>query len=255
MDSLLPPCDPDYRTEDMFFAGAILGRAYALTGDVSYLDIQTAFLLEADIQVESGLFKHCRSVPYHWGRGNGFAALGYAETLTYLPDDHDHRDSLISAHKRHLDALIAHQRPSGMFSQLLDLPGTYQELTSVCMVGYAVARGLRLGWLDESYRAFADTLWRAASERIGPDGEVVDGCTGTGAVNDQRFYIDRAAEYGRDDRTGNLALWFAVETQETGSEGFRESVTSRPHIENRLNRRDEVEERHWPNKEDRHLAF
>ena len=208
-----PPCDPDYRTEDMFFAGAILGRAYALTGDISYLDIQTAFLLEADIQVESGLFKHCRSVPYHWGRGNGFAAMGYAETLTYLPKDHADRDSLISIHRRHLDGLMAHQRPSGMFSQLLDLPGTYRELTAVCMVGYATARGLRLGWLDDSYRAFADSLWRAASERVGPDGEVVDGCTGTGAVNDQRFYIDRAAEYGRDDRTGNLALWFAVEME------------------------------------------
>ena len=208
-----PPCDPDYRTEDMFFAGAILGRAYALTGDISYLDIQTAFLLNADIQVESGLFKHCRSVPYHWGRGNGFAALGYAETLTYLPDDHTDRDDLISIHKRHLDALVAHQRPSGMFSQLLDLPGTYQELTAVCMVGYAVARGLRMDWLDESYGEFLDSLWMSASERIGPDGEVVDGCTGTGAVNDQRFYIDRAAEYGRDDRTGNLALWFAVEME------------------------------------------
>ena len=208
-----PPCDPDYRTEDMFFAGAILGRAYALTGDISYLDIQTAFLLEADIQVESGLFKHCRSVPYHWGRGNGFAAMGYAETLTYLPEDHADRDSLISIHRRHLDALMAHQRPSGMFSQLLDLPGTYRELTAVCMVGYSVARGLRLGWLDESYQDFANSLWLAASERIGPDGEVVDGCTGTGAVNDRRFYIDRAAEYGRDDRTGNLALWFAVEME------------------------------------------
>ena len=206
-----PPCDPDYRTEDMFFAGAILGRAFALTGDISYLDIQSSFLLEADIQVESGLFKHCRSVPYHWGRGNGFAAMGYAETLTRLPDDHPDRDGLIAIHRRHLDALTVRQRPSGMFSQLLDMPGTYQELTAVCMVGYAVARGLRLGWLDESYRALADSLWRAASERIGPDGEVVDGCTGTGAVNDRRFYIDRAAEYGRDDRTGNLALWFAVE--------------------------------------------
>ena len=208
-----PPCDPDYRTEDMFFAGAILGRAFALTGDISYLNIQTSFLLNADIQLENGLFKHCRSVPYHWGRGNGFAAMGYSETLSHLPDDHDDCEVLISAHKRHLDALMTHQRPSGMFSQLLDMSGTYQELTAVCMVGYSVARGLRLGWLDDSYRAFVDSLWRSASERIGPDGEVVDGCTGTGAVNDRRFYVDRAAEYGRDDRTGNLALWFAVEME------------------------------------------
>ena len=81
------------------------------------------------------------------------------------------------------------------------------------MVGYSVARGLRLGWLDDSYQDFANSLWMAAAERIGPNGEVVDGCTGTGAVNDRRFYIDRAAEYGRDDRTGNLALWFAVEME------------------------------------------
>ena len=50
--------------------------------------MQTAFLLNANIQDDDGLFKHCRSVPYYWGRGNGFAALGYAETLTHLPEDH-----------------------------------------------------------------------------------------------------------------------------------------------------------------------
>ena len=208
-----PPCDVDYRTEDMFFAGALLGRASTLTGDPTYLDIQTSFLLNAAIQQDDGLFWHCRSVPYYWGRGNGFAALGYAETLTHLAPDHPDREPLVNMHTRHLDAVRRLQRPSGMLSQLLDFDGSYQELTATCMVGYAIARGLRLGWLDESYRAFVDSLWRAASERIGAAGEVVDGCTGTGAVNDMRFYIDRAAEYGQDDRTGNLALWFAVEME------------------------------------------
>ena len=208
-----PPCDPDYRTEDFFFSGALMGRAFGLTGDASYMDIQAEFLLNAEIQQDDGLFMHCRSVPYYWGRGNGFAALGYAETLTRLPESHPRRGRLIDMHTRHLDALRGLQRPSGMFSQLLDFPGTYQELTAVCMTGYAVARGLRIGWLDDSYRGFADSLWRAASERIGIDGSVVDGCTGTGAVDDRRFYIDRAAEYDQDDRTGNLALWFAVEME------------------------------------------
>lgn len=208
-----PPCDPDYRTEDFFFSGALMGRAFALTGDASYMDIQAEFLLNANIQQDDGLFMHCRSVPYYWGRGNGFAAMGYAETLTRLPESHPARDTLIDMHTRHLDALRGLQRPSGMFSQLLDFAGTYQELTAVCMTGYAVARGLRLGWLDDSYRSFVESLWRAASERIGMDGSVVDGCTGTGAVNDRRFYIDRAAEYDQDDRTGNLALWFAVEME------------------------------------------
>lgn len=214
-----PPCDPDYRTEDFFFSGALMGRAFGLTGDASYMDIQAEFLLNANIQQDDGLFMHCRSVPYYWGRGNGFAAMGYAETLTRLPESHPGRDALIDMHTRHLDALRGLQRPSGMFSQLLDFPGTYQELTAVCMTGYAVARGLRVGWLDESYRDFAESLWRSASERISVDGAVVDGCTGTGAVDDRRFYIDRAAEFDQDDRTGNLALWFAVEM-----EGLRRSA-------------------------------
>ena len=208
-----PPCDPDYRTEDFFFSGALMGRAYALTGDASYLDIQTEFLLNAEIQQDDGLFRHCRSVPHYWGRGNGFAALGYAETLTSLPESHPARGTLIETHTRHLDALRGLQRPSGMLSQLLDFPGSYQELTATCMAGYAAARGLRMGWLDDSYRDFAESLWRAASERIDANGAVVDGCTGTGAVDDRRFYLDRAAEYDQDDRTGNLALWFAVEME------------------------------------------
>lgn len=208
-----PPCDPDYRTEDFFFCGALTGRAFALTGDESYLDIQASFLLNANIQQDDGLFWHCRSSPFHWGRGNGFAALGYAETLTYLPENHPSRDALIESHARHLAALRRVQRPSGMLSQLLDFAGSYQELTAVCMVGYAAARGVRLGWLDESHRDFAESLWRAASERIGMDGAVVDGCTGTGAGDSRRFYLNRAAESGQDDRTGNLALWFAVEME------------------------------------------
>ena len=208
-----PPCDPDYRTEDFFFSGALMGRAYALTDDLDYMDVQTQFLLNAGIQQDNGLFWHCRSVPFYWGRGNGFAALGFAETLSHLPKDHPDRDELVHMHTRHLDALRELTRLSGMLSQLLDCPGSYQELTATCMVGYAVARGLRHGWLDESYRSFVASLWRSASERIGADGGVVDGCTGTGAVNDRRFYLDRAAEFGQDDRTGNLALWFAVEME------------------------------------------
>ena len=32
-------------------------------------------------------------------------------------------------------------------------------------------------------------------------------------MNDRRFYLDRAAEFGQDDRTGNLSLWFAIEME------------------------------------------
>jgi rhamnogalacturonyl hydrolase YesR len=207
------PSDPNFRTEDMFMNGAMLGRAFAITGDIAYVDMLADFLMQAKVQQENGLFWHSRSVPYYWGRGNGFAAMGFAEALTYIPMDHPHWERIITIHRRHLAALRQIQCPSGMFRQVLDFPGSYEELTATAMVGYAVARGLRAGWLDSSYRDMLDRCWRGVSERVQDDGIVVDGCASTGVQNTLREYLDRPAINGYDDRTGGLALWFAVEIE------------------------------------------
>ena len=203
---------------DMFFNGAVLGRAQAVCndmgrGDTSYLDIQTRFLLDAEVQQDNGLFWHCDNAAWFWGRGNGFAAIGYAETLTYLPEDHADRDALLAQHRRHLTALLEYQQPSGMWRQIIDFPGSYQEMTVTCMVGYAMARGMRLGWLDGS---FADSLmlaWQGVSERIDDEGGLVDVCTGTGVMSSTREYLDRPAIFGWDERGGAMALWFACEME------------------------------------------
>ena len=169
------------------------------------------------MQDSSGLFKHARSAPHFWSRGNGFAALGYAEALTYLPQDHPAWSELLTRHRRHLDALLRRQQPWGTFGELVDVPGAWGELTSTCMVGYALARGLREGWLpdgeQDGYRAGVEACWRAVSERIDEDGGVVDGCISTGVMPDMRAYLDRAALSGHDDRTGSMALWFACEME------------------------------------------
>ncbi len=210
------PCDPDFRVEDMFMAGAMLGRAYRISGDAKYADLLASFLLDGgDVQEANGLFRHARSAPFYWSRGNGFAALGYAEALTYLPENHPARDTLLQRHRRHLDALMRVQQPWGTFGELVDLPGAWGELTSTSMIGYALARGLRLGWLpagsDAGYTAGLQACWRALSERIDADGGVVDGCISTGVMPDTRAYLNRTAVNGHDDRTGSLALWFACE--------------------------------------------
>ncbi len=208
-----PPCDPDFRTEDMFMAGAMLGRAFHQTGEPRYLDLLVKFLLNAGIQQENGLFWHCRSGPFFWGRGNGFAALGLTETLTYLPEDHPDRGALAGMCRLLLDALIRVQTPSGMLLQLLDFPGSYQEHTSTSMFGYSLARGLRLGWLEPSYIPALELAWQGVSERVDDQGNVVDGCTGTGVQTSVKEYLDRPAIFGFDDRTGSMALWFAVEME------------------------------------------
>lgn len=209
-----PAADDDYRVEDMFFGAAVLGRAQRVTGDASMLDAHARFLLDANVQQENGLFWHCRDAAWFWGRGNGFAALGYSETLTYLPDDHPDRPELIARHARHLAALQAYQQPSGMWLQLIDFPGSYQEMTATCMIGYAMARGMRLGWLDRAAHEDAlELAWQGVAERIDDEGGLVDVCTGTGIQTSTRDYLDRPAVFGWDERGGALALWFACELE------------------------------------------
>ena len=122
----------------MFFSAAVLGRAFKLTGDEAYLDILTRFLLEAAGQQADGLFWHDRETPFYWGRGNGFAALSYAETLTYMPDSHPEREAVLAIHLRHLEALRAYQHGSGMWRQVVNAPVSYLEMSVTCMIGYAL---------------------------------------------------------------------------------------------------------------------
>lgn len=208
-----PPCDADFRTEDMFMGGALLGRAFRLTGQRRYVDLLASFLVEGKIQQDNGLFWHCRSAPFYWGRGNGFAALGLTETLTYLPEDHQARPEIMAMYLRLLESLRGLQRQSGMLPQVLDFPGSYDEFTATCMLGYSIARGLRRGWLPDDYREPLDLAWRGVSERIDDVGNVVDACASTGVQQNVRDYLDRPAIYGFDDRSGGMALWFAVEME------------------------------------------
>lgn len=209
-----PPSDPDFRTEDMFMNGAMLGRAFRLTGTTRYLDLLTRFLLDARLQQDDGLFWHSRSTPYYWGRGNGFALLGCSETLSFLPADHPTYEALLAMHRRHLEALRQHQLPSGMLAQVLNVPGAYQEFTVTCMTGYAMARAVRRGWLDASYRQAINLAWQGVAERIDEAGGLVDCCTNTGVQESLQAYIDRPAIFGRDDRGGAMALWFALEMEQ-----------------------------------------
>ena len=208
-----PPCDPDFRTEDMFMAGAMLGRAFEITGEDRYLDLLVKFIIDGGIQQENGLFWHCRPAHFYWGRGNGFAAMGLTETLTFLPENFPGRDTVAAMYRKLLDGLVKIQNPSGMLTEVLDVPGSYQELTATCMLGYSLARGLRRGWLGPSYQAPLDLAWRGVSQRIDGEGNVVDGCASTGVQASTDEYLDRPAVFGFDDRTGGMALWFAIEMQ------------------------------------------
>ena len=202
--------DPDVRVEDFFFAGTLLGRAHCVTGEASYRDRLLEYMRSVDTRQANGLYWHCHASPYFWGRGNAFAALGFAQALGYLGAAA--AEDLVAVHEEHLSSLANHQDDSGLWRQLIDDPSTYLEHSATTMIGVAVVQGLRGGWLaDEPWRGVAERAWQGAASRIDAHGALDQVCIGTGPLESRQAYVERPFSTGPDSRGGAMALWFAVE--------------------------------------------
>ncbi len=217
-DGSLKPSMP-YHSEmsDAVFMGTpILVQCGRLTGETKYFDMATRhlrFMLKLNLR-DDGLHQHSPIDPEHtaWGRGNGFPGLGLALCLSDLPDDSQYRDEFLAAYRSHMAAMIQHQDGTGMWHQIVDHPESYREFTVTCMTTFAITRGLRRGWLDrKTYEPVIRRAWEAIKLRVGPDGKLVDVCTGTGKMKSRREYYHRAAILGRDDRGGAMALMVSTE--------------------------------------------
>ena len=195
---------------DDFFLGTI---AAVRAGDPEGLAaaVRLVTTTAARLQQPNGLFHHDADAPTAWGRGNGFGALGLSELLTVLPADYPDREEVLDIHRRHLAGMRAQQAPDGMWRQIVDVPGSYRETSVTAMTLTAMARGIRLGWLDDSYRSVVDRAWRALLAHVAADGTLVDVCFSTGAGPTRRHYLDRPAVNGADDRGGAMVLGAALE--------------------------------------------
>ncbi len=200
-------------TDDMFMASAILARTAGIPGREHDLDRASQLLVAyaARLQQPDGIFHHATDGPAAWGRGNGFAAFGLMETLTAMPSAHPSRQALVDIFARQMKGLAAWQAPDGMWREVIDRPGAYREETATAMIMTAMARGVRLGWIDRSYTPIVDRAWRALAAHVTEDGGLVDVCSGTGAGPTVRYYYDRPAVEGADDRGGAMAMVAAME--------------------------------------------
>ena len=188
-------------TDDMFMATSVLARVAARTKEDRYAAavgrLLTAYA--ADLQRPDGLFIHAKDGPHPWGRGNGFAAFGLMDALTYLPAPWPERARVLQSYQAQMKGLAAQQAADGMWRQVVDEPGSYREFTVTAMIVTAMARGVRLGWIDAaSYRPAIDRAWRGLLARIAEDGTLMDVCTGTGRGRDEGVLPDS----GGADRCG-----------------------------------------------------
>jgi rhamnogalacturonyl hydrolase YesR len=203
-------------TDDMFMATSVLARVGAATKDPKYGAAAGRLLTSyaESLQRPDGIFIHALEGPHAWGRGNGFALLGVTEALTYLPATWPDRARVLEIYRKHVRALVTFQSEDGSWRQVVDEPTSYRELTVTAMTVAAIARGVRLGFLDRStYQGAIDRGWTAVVARVNEDGTVRDVCSGTGAGPSKEYYLNRPAVNGADDRGGAMALLAAIEVE------------------------------------------
>lgn len=114
---------------------------------------------------------------------------------------------------RGLAAALARQRDeTGMWRQVVDMPGSYRGMASTCMIAASLLRGARRGWLDaKTYQPLVDRAWEAVKARAASDGGLIDVCESTGAQKSRDDYPRRKAILGRDPRGGAMVLLFSTE--------------------------------------------
>ncbi|MBC7913545.1 MAG: glycoside hydrolase family 88 protein [Pyrinomonadaceae bacterium] len=141
----------------------------------AFNDIATQFILmeKHSIDLKSGLMYHgydesreqkwadpaTGRSPHFWGRAMGWYSMGLVDALEYFPTNHPKRDSVLAILNRFAKAVESVQdKKSGVWFDILNLPiatGNYLESSASSMFVYALAKGVRLGYLPDSYMSVA----------------------------------------------------------------------------------------------------
>ncbi|MDR2918798.1 MAG: glycoside hydrolase family 88 protein [Tannerella sp.] len=180
--------------DDMYMITFVQAQAYKVTGDSKYIDRAASemVLYLDELQRPNGLFYHAPDVPYYWARGDGWMAVGMADLLRFLPEDHKDRPRIMKGYHTMMESLKKYQQPNGLWNQLIDEPDCWTETSGSAMFTYAFIVGVKQGWLNaEEYGPAARKAWLALIPYIDERNNVTEVCIGTGKKNDKQYYYDR----------------------------------------------------------------
>lgn len=135
------------------------------------------------------------------------------EVLLAIPQDDPNRPLLLTKYQNMMAGLVACQGASGMWYQVLNMgsdPRDWEETSCTGLFVFALATGVREGWLPEvPYKKAAFDGWAALSNYVDSQGKALQVCMWMSQSSGVRYYLDRPREYTGNDH-GQLAVIFAA---------------------------------------------
>jgi unsaturated rhamnogalacturonyl hydrolase len=160
--------------------------------------------------------------PNFWARGMGWYMMALVDTLPYYKEDDPGREKLLEILERLAAAMVKYQdKDSGLWYEVVDKPsekGNYLESSASCMFTYAIAKGVRLGYLPPAYSANAERAYEGILKhfvKLDADGSVILTGTvkaiglGTDAVHDGSYSYYVSQEVVSNDPKGVGAFLMA----------------------------------------------
>ena len=180
--------------------GPFLARLGDATGDARWWHLAAEIVhgQVASLQDPTGgLFAHAytdtdrRTNGIFWTRGCGWAALGLAETLRWLPRDHPGAPRIERALRELVSSLSARQADDGHWPIVANEPTAPRESSASALIAEAVSIGLMAGVLDPGFAAVRDRAWVALAAAV-RDGVVLGASERQPVSSDPTGYAKRA---------------------------------------------------------------
>ena len=167
--------------DGIYMLQPFLAHYAAKIGDEQQLQlIRERFQWVADnMLAPGGMYYHaCNSkndvCAFHWLRAMGWYAMAMVDVMEVSDEM---AESIRPALKLFADGMLKYQDASGMWANLADRPVTETnrlETSGTAMMVYTLLKGVRNGWLDESYREPAVRAFEAMTEMKLTDGKLTD---------------------------------------------------------------------------------
>ena len=161
--------------------------------------------------------------PVVWGRSVGWYAMALVDVLDSFPESAD-RDSIIMIFQRLAFAIKDFQDPeSHVWWQVVDSingAGNWKESSGSCMFVYALAKGIRMHYIDSSYMqvvkdGFGGLINEFVTYNTNGTMNLTNTCEGTGVGGSYAFYIGRGKRTNDPKGVGPFIM-AAVEVEKAG---------------------------------------
>lgn len=116
-------------------------------------------------------------LPEFWGRSIGWYALALSDMIELLPEESGMKREWINTLQEMVKSLADFQdEATGLWYQVVDkgeLADNWLESSCSCLYAYAMAKGVRMGYIDQSYMERAVKAYKGLLEKKSRSGQKV----------------------------------------------------------------------------------